>query len=329
MSFAPPPPRASSVPSAIGDLEPRPAFDEKLKDFVHVNHIEHREKCHAERTWDIEKHAGVHIDHPQSTFEWPDETSSVRVRLKKMLTTFPYRDPIYLVAIVFLLGSIALVINAFLDLVPRVLPGTAFETTESVAVPTTVLIGSILFFAAGIFDTFGALNADAGTLKEVDGKITYRPALLGSAEFKWVPAKQKLLDLSVNNLAFQAGLLVLFGGVIFMFGGIVDFPGVIPEEDNPFFELVVFGPQIIHGALFFVANILLAVSELESWYKPDIWDADWQGAVVNAVGGFGFMVAGYFMVQKAEVMAAVASLVGGCAFVGGSVIRWYVVMEVP
>jgi hypothetical protein len=153
MSFAPPPPRASNVPSAIGDLEPRPAFDEKLKDFVHVNHIEHREKCHAERTWDVEKHAHTDID-PQSTFEWSEDVSSVRVRLKKMLTTFPYRDPIYLVAIVFLLGSIDLVVNAFLDLVPRVRPETALETAESVAVPTTALIGSILFFAAGIFDTF-------------------------------------------------------------------------------------------------------------------------------------------------------------------------------
>jgi len=321
------------------DLEPRPASDEKLKGFVQVNHIEYREKCHMERTapqlcYDVEKNADTdqaYIDNRyldvQSTFEWSESSPSVRIRLKKMVTTFPYRDPIYIVAIVFLLGSIDLVINAFFDLLPRTIPSTSFETAETVAVPTTVLIGSVLFFAAGVFDTFGALNADSGTLKEDDGKVTYRPALLGSPEFKWVPSSKKFFDMSMNSLAFQAGLIVLFGGVIFMFAGIVDFPGVIPKEDNAFFGLVVFGPQIIHGALFFVANIMLAVSEQECWYVLDIYDADWQGAVLNAIGGFAFMVAGFFLFGKYEVQAAVAAMVGSWAFLIGSLMRWYVVME--
>jgi hypothetical protein len=329
-------------------LEPRPASNEKLESFVHVDYIEHREKCQSERVaqlivFDIENNTDSdqayiddrYLDNP-SFMEWDNENNnSVRVRLKSMFTVFPYRDPIYLVAIIFLIGSIDLVINAFFDLLPRLMPSSAFETEETVAVPTTILIGSIFFFVAGIFDTFSALNVDRGTLetsKWNPEKVKYRPALLGTPDFKWIPSWIKLRDLTWNNLAFQAGLIVLFGGIVFMFAGIVDFPGIVSEED-PLFTLIVFGPQVIHGALFLCANAMLAVFEQERWYKPKWFDPDWQSAFLNAVGGLGFMMAGLFLFQEGEsreqgeINAAIAAMTGSCAFLVGSVIRWYVVME--
>jgi hypothetical protein len=335
------------IPSSISEttsssLQPRPASDEKLKTFVRVDHIEHREACNTERLahhpiFDISKNRDTehgYIDNSYldnaSFFQW-DDNSSVRVRLKTMFTVFPYRDPIYLVAIIFLLGSVDLVINAFFDLLPRTNSSTAFEGEESVAVPTTVLIGSILFFVAGVFDTFGALNADAGSVEvnKGEGRMTYQPALLGTPEFRWLPNYGKLRDLALNNLAFQAGLIVLFGGVVFMFAGIVDFPGLIPESS--FSTLVIFGPQVIHGLLFFVANVMLAISEQEKWWKPKVADPDWQSAFLNAVGGFGFMMAGVFLFQEGEgsedVKAAIAAMVGSWAFLIGSVVRLYVVLE--
>jgi hypothetical protein len=335
-------PRPSSISeTSIIELRPRPASTEKLDSFVHVNHIEHREKCDSERVtqsivYDIEHNADsdqAYIDNT-SFLEW-DNKSSVKVRLKTMFTVFPYRDPIYLVAIIFLIGSIDLVINAFFDLLPRIIPSAMFETDETVAVPTTVLVGSIFFFVAGIFDTFSALNVDRGTLetsKFEPEKVRYRPALLGTPEFKWIPSWAKVWELTATNLAFQAGLIVLFGGIVFMFAGIVDFPGVVSKED-PLFALIVFGPQVVHGALFLVANAMLAVSEQERWYKPKFFDSDWQGAFLNALGGFGFMMAGFFLFQSGEnnevgrVHAAIAAMAGSLAFLVGSVIRWYVVLE--
>jgi hypothetical protein len=350
MSFAPPLPRPLSILDTINDLEPRPAFDDRLKDYKHIDHTVYREKCNDERTtyicYDVEKNADADLlyiddnyinDDYNAWLKWAEISPSFRVRLKKMATIFPYRDPIYLVAIVFLLGSVDLVINAFFDLLSRTIPSTRFETEETVAVPSTVLIGSILFFAAGIFDTFGALNADCGTLetsKEVGGQeeVTYRPALLGSPEFRWLPPRAKIIELTTKNLAFQAGLIVLFGGIVFMFAGIVDFPGLIPEEGNPFFASIVFGPQIIHGVLFFVANIMLAIYEQERWYIPKLWDADWASAALNAVGGLNFMLAGLLLFGKKtgeeeDVRAAIAAMVGSWAFFTGSLVRWYVVME--
>ncbi|KAF1936267.1 hypothetical protein EJ02DRAFT_459686 [Clathrospora elynae] len=326
------------LPSIISDttiwLEPRPATDEKLNSFIAVNHLEHREKCNEERftqptLFDVENN---YLDSGASFMDWTDVTPNFRKRLKTMETVFPYRDPVYLVAILFLLGSIDLVINAFFDLLPRTIPSTAFESEETTAVPATVLIGSILFFAAGVFDTFGALNADRGTLetsKTKPGKVTYRPALLGTPEFRWIPSWKKAWELTISNLAFQAGLIVLIGGVVFMFAGIVDFPGLVPES-TPFFSSIVFGPQIIHGVMFFVANVMLAISEQKHWYKPKFRDPDWQGAFLNAVGGFGFMMAGFFLYEGGkvgELRSAVAAMVGSWAFLVGSLVRWYVVME--
>ncbi|KAF2439384.1 hypothetical protein P171DRAFT_369712 [Karstenula rhodostoma CBS 690.94] len=312
--------------------ERRPVNPEKLHEFKKVDHIRHREECEKERatttTEDCELKPTTVANDTQSYMDF-DDGETARSRIRKMFTKFPYRDPIYLVSVVFAFGSLDLVINASFDLLPRVAPESKFETEETVAVPTTVLIGSILFFAAGIFDVFGALNADRGTLetsKEDLGAVTYKPALLGSPEFKWLPSKMKFIELFTTSLAFQAGLIVLFGGVIFMFAGIVDFPGLISEE-SPLFSSIVFGPQVIHGFLFLVANAMLAISEQDKWYLPKIKDPDWLGAFLNATGGFWFMMAGFFFFQKDELAAATAAMVGSWAFLIGSLVRWNVVME--
>ncbi|KAF2250371.1 hypothetical protein BU26DRAFT_518761 [Trematosphaeria pertusa] len=324
----------------IPPLASRPANEDKLKQFKPVNHLQHRENCHRERVasathYDVTTDRDLdraYIDNSylkSGSFMDFDEDESFSSRFKKMFTVFPYRDPIWLVAVVFAMGSLDLVINAFFDLLPRTVPETEFETEETVAVPATVLIGSIFFFGAGIFDTFGALNADRGTLetsKEDLGSVKYKPALLGSPEFAWFPSRKVFLDLTMTNLAFQAGLIVLFGGIIFMFAGIVDFPGIVSEE-SPFFDAIVFGPQVIHGFLFFIANSMLVISEQEKWWIPKVRDADWQGAFLNAVGGFWFMLAGFFLFQEEEVVAARAAMVGSWAFLVGSIIRWYGVME--
>lgn len=261
---------------------PRPGDSEKLRNFTALDFAEYREICNREKHapgpfCDLQKTDGESFDTESSKIE--------SARIRKIFTIFPYRDPIYLVAMVFLIGSIDLVINACIDLRPRTLPYPArnldareleetmhstVEKEEPVSLPITLIIGSILFFAAGIFDTFGALNADHGTFEVDDedcGVARFKPALLGTSQFKWIPDRAKFINLATTNVAFQAGLIVLFGGVIFMYAGIVDFPGVVDAE-SPFFNLVVIGPQIIHGFLFFIANAILALSGQNKWWQP-------------------------------------------------------------
>ncbi|KAH7127232.1 hypothetical protein B0J11DRAFT_527525 [Dendryphion nanum] len=359
------------VPPTVS-LPSRPAVEEKLSSFSAVNHLQHREQCYLERLGSPPPY-----ETPVSFMDLSEEPEvTFRARLRKMYTIFPLRDPIYLVTIVFTLGSLDLVINAFFDLLPRTVPSTFFATSETIAVPTTVLIGSIFFFVAGILDTFAALNADNGTLEtskspNPDGETiathtSYKPALLFTPEWTWRPSSEKFSLLASTNLAFQAGLIVLFGGIIFMMAGITDFPGVVPSS-SLFFGTLVFAPQAVHGALFFLANGLLALSLQEKWWRPKWSDADWQGAMLNTIGGLGFMFAGLLLfgtergggmgmdgsmgVDMGDVMlearnelegvfgmmdgalggeirSAVAAMVGSVAFLFGSVLRWWVVMEI-
>ncbi|USP79579.1 hypothetical protein yc1106_06853 [Curvularia clavata] len=342
--------RTSIIGHLVVALRPRSADQNKLQSIVRVDHIDYRQQCDRERTgqpvlFDVEKDAITKetcVDDrylgrsdTESIMEW-EEDNSIRVRLKKMFTVFPYRDPIYLVAIIFLFGSITLVISALFELLPLLTPASFEEAQEEIAIPITILLGSILFLVAGIFDTFGALNADRGTIgtsKSNPTKVRYRPALVGTPEFRWIPSSEKMWDLTMNSLAFQAGLLVLFGGVIFVFAGIVDFPGIVSQED-PLFSSIVFGPQVVHGLIFFVANAMLAYSEQERWYKPKFTDPDWLSAIFNTIGGLLFMIAGIFMFTRGqygsqgELQGAIAAMVGSLAFLIGSIVRWYVVLEV-
>jgi hypothetical protein len=136
--------------------------------------------------------------------ERPSITS--REKLRRMFTIFPYRDPTYLVTIVFAVDRFILVISALLDLVSRTVPQTAFtkdvieklhrreESKEDkaiadmISVATTILLGSIFFFVAGILDTFGALNTDRSHLETAKGaegttQQGYKPAILGSKDW--------------------------------------------------------------------------------------------------------------------------------------------------
>lgn len=342
--------RISIIGHPVVALRPCSADQDKLQSIVRVDHIDYRQQCDRERTgqpvlFDVEKdvitkETCVENSYPdrsdaESIMEW-EEDSSVRVRLKKMVTVFPYRDPIYLVAIIFLIGSIALVGSALFELLPLLTPASFEEGQDEIGVPITLLLGAVLFFVAGIFDTFGALNADRGTIgtsKFDPTKVRYRPALVGTAEFRWVPPSEKVWDLTMNSLPFQAGLLVLFGGVIFVFAGILDFPGVVSQED-PLFSSIVFGPQVVHGLIFFVANAMLAFSEQEQWYRPKFADPDWLSAMLNTIGGLAFMIAGISMFMRGEYgsqgeqQGSIAAMIGSLAFLIGSVVRWYVVLEV-
>jgi hypothetical protein len=48
---------------------------------------------------------------------------------------------------------------------------------------------------------------------------------------------------------------------------------------------LVSGPQVVHGALFFIANAMLALAEQERWWKPKMDSQNWQGAMLNTIGG--------------------------------------------
>ena len=258
---------------------------------------------------------------------------SVGQKWKRLFTEFPYRDPTWLVAIVFVIGSIDFTINAFFILLPMLEPSTAFETLPTVAIPATIFIGAFMFTAAGILDMFGSFNADGGLFQiansEGGGKrLRHKPSLLGSDGWMWRPTWRKFKELLLTNKPFQAGLMQLFGGVILTISAFAGFPGFL-DPTSPVFPVVVFAPQVFGGFLFFLANAMLVIGcEQDRWWRPKPLSASWQAAFQNSIGGLGFALTGVFLLQDRALESAIATFVGSWAFLIGSLLGWYAIMDI-
>ncbi|KAH8722348.1 hypothetical protein GQ44DRAFT_622857 [Phaeosphaeriaceae sp. PMI808] len=251
--------------------------------------------------------------------------------IARMATVYPLKDMTWVVAVMFAVGSLVFTINAFFGLLPLVIPSTQFETNATVAIPATILIGGSLFVIAGFLSIPASINARRGSLnieKLPEGATAeYRPALVGSKEWVWFLPSSELKDITLHNRPFQAGLIQVVGGMILSISAVAGTPGVV-DPMSPIFPTLVFWPQVIGGAMFALANLMLVISEQEKWYKPKPLNAAWQGAFQSFVGGFGFMITGVFLLQGAILESAVAAFGGSWAFFIGSLIQWYIVMQI-
>ncbi|GJC78312.1 hypothetical protein ColLi_01150 [Colletotrichum liriopes] len=294
-----------------------------------LDYLEYRTRCAIEREDYL----------PSPIKEYSLENSTVEVQgsrgsqLKRMLTIYPYRDMNWVVTMLFVVGSVVFVINAALGLAPFLDPSLAFPTLATAALPTTILIGATMFMSGGILGVFAAFNADRGTLERSDTKSTegganviYRPALIGSQAWVWIPS---VVDAAavLRTVPFQAGLMQLSGGLVLSVAAVAGIPGLLDPDDLFVTQALVFMPQVIGGSMFFIANLALMVYAQESWCKPKVGSAEWQGALWNAMGSSGFAVTGLLLLQNDMFGASVASFAGSSAFLIGSVIQWYVLME--
>jgi hypothetical protein len=281
--------------------------------------------------FDIEHGSFIDID----IRELEKKRTRVGYRIKRMLTVFPFRDPTWLVATTFVIGSIDFVINGFFGLLPLVAPSTDFETNATFAIPSTLLIGAGLFFVAGAVDIFGAFNADRGVTEICDNpengntkKPRHRPALLGSESWVWIPTSKEFTDLLSKSKPFQAAFIQSIAIVLFTFSAIAGTPGVL-DPTSKIFPTLIFGPQVIGGFMFFIANAGLTVwCEQDSWWRPKPLSAGWQAVFQSSLGGVGFMMAGIFL-YKGEILASsVSALAGSWLFLLGSLFGWYDIMEI-
>ncbi len=109
------------------------------------------------------RHALRFADRRQATAKYnvPVHTSSLRATgqgIIRMLTVCPIWDVSYLVAVIFTLGSVVWVINAFFVWLPLVKPDTEFAGEIPIGGGTTALIGSTIFEIGSIFLMFEAVN---------------------------------------------------------------------------------------------------------------------------------------------------------------------------
>ncbi|PGH17784.1 hypothetical protein AJ79_00925 [Helicocarpus griseus UAMH5409] len=91
----------------------------------------------------------------------PERTDSLRSTLrgiKRMVVKYPYWDVSYLTAVIFTLGSVVWVINAFFVYLPLVQPKTEFKNEVLSAGGITAFVGATIFEVGSFFLILEAIN---------------------------------------------------------------------------------------------------------------------------------------------------------------------------
>lgn len=311
---------------------------ERRRTFVAVDHAEYRARCDVAR--DSSGSSEVH------DIEWDNEREqaqhgsiSFRGQLKVMATVYPYRDANWIIAILFVVGSISFSINGFFSLLPLVAPLTAFPTEATLAAPVTNAIGAALFVTAGILTMPAIWNTANGTIEPVmpsssssskfeedeEQTKTYQPALLSSPSWVWLPNWRLLKD-ALKTTPFQSGAMQLIAGSVLTTSVVFGFPGVLAPDDILGLSTFVFTPLLIGGGIFTISNIMLLLFVQERWYKPRFRTAAWQASMWNVIASVLFAITGVLFLIGDTLGGSVASFIGSWAFLIGSVIQWYDMM---
>lgn len=306
-----------------------------------LNYLEYRIRS------DIQKESSLRKEDEQGhTISAVEVAPTALSQATRMFTIFPYKDMNYIVTMLFVVGSIAFVINAGFGLFPLLDPRLAFDTLATLAIPATIMLGACMFLTGGFLGVFAAFNADRGTLentttaatsaKSIDdddegnergnGHAIYRPALIGSEAWVWIPSAADVVPV-LRTVPFQAGLVMLSGGMILSTSAVASIPGVLDAQNIFLLQVLVFLPQVIGGTLFFLANAALVIESQERWYSPRFWSSEWQGAVWNTIASAGFAITGVLLLENLLLEAAVVSFVASSAFLIGSIFQWYALME--
>lgn len=321
------------LPGPISHQQSAAITARRSRAFVAVDHAEYRAKCDLAR--DSRSSSGVY------DIEWDkehgqDQRDPLRFReqLKVMVTVYPYRDANWIIAILFVVGSISFCINGFFGLLPLVAPSTAFPTEAALAAPVTNAIGATLFVSAGILTMPAIWNTANGNIEpastskfEADEEQTktYQPALLNSPSWVWLPSWSVLKD-ALKTTPFQSGAMQLVAGSVLTTSVVFGFPGVLAPDDILGLSTFVFTPLLIGGGIFTISNIMLLLFTQERWYKPRFSTAVWQASLWNVIASILFAITGVLLLGGDALAGSVASFIGSWAFLIGSVIQWYDMM---
>ncbi|KAE8454526.1 hypothetical protein EG329_000149 [Mollisiaceae sp. DMI_Dod_QoI] len=162
---------------------------------------------------------------------------------------------------------------------------------------------------------------------------TSQPALLGSPSFIYLPTTEQLLSVYAKSILFHASMTQLIGAIIFSIATLTSLPGVLNPTSLLALHLLNLLPATLGGALFLIASLLQILdSQNRIWYRPEMERWEWWTGVFNAVGSLGFLLAGLlpWVVEGEEwgvVWGTLAAFWGSWAFLLGSAVQWWGVME--
>lgn len=253
-------------------------------------------------------------------------------RLKPHLTW----DVSFWVAVVFVLGSTAWIVNGFYLFLPLVNIGGDHLT----AAAWWAFVGGTLFEIGSYLMVVEALNCNH---EELFGPALWElvrgPRSRGSNErlstddanktnrkgrYRWIGLGD------VHELGYLACSIQLFGASIFWVSTITGLPHVIPnltsDPSVPIADIFYWTPQVIGGTGFIISSILLMLEVQTAWWKPNLTSLGWHIAVWNLIGALGFTLCGAFGYgalnsTKVNYQSVLSTFWGSFAFEIGSVIQ--------
>ncbi|EFQ36011.1 hypothetical protein CGRA01v4_08425 [Colletotrichum graminicola] len=290
--------------------------------FNHIDYAAYKAACDAERCAKPERDPDV----------FSVKSSAARrglSRLGAMLTIYPYRDMGWLVTMAFIMASISFTLNGIFSLIHLLDPKLDFPGRDT-ATQVTFVLGSSLLTLSAWMGLLAAINVDRAILDpKKDAPDAYKPALLCSDEFVWVPSWAEFSSIFWPSSAFRAGILQLLAGSFFTIAAVGALPGVLDLTHPNASIIFVSSPQLIGGSFFVLAGLLMIFLSQDKWYIPLILDASWQNGFWNLVGASGFLAVGVVTLLHKNDAVTLASLLlmSGLGFLIASVIQWYIIME--
>jgi len=258
-------------------------------------------------------------------------------RLKVHLTW----DISFWVAVIFILGSTAWIVNGFYLFLPLVNIGGDHTTAAAwwaFAGGTWFELGSYLMLVealnTGHDQLFGpALWGLVSRHPEPDERLLSEKEEgnggskgTGNPKFRWIGLG------SFHDLGFLACFVQMFAASIFWISTITGIPHVIPNlATSPpvaIADVFFWTPQVIGGTGFIISSTLLMLEVQTKWWKPNLKSLGWHIAVWNLVGAFGFTLCGalgYAAISstKANYQSVLSTFWGSFAFEIGSVIQFW------
>ncbi|KAB8338945.1 hypothetical protein FH972_021885 [Carpinus fangiana] len=300
--------------------------------------------------------------------EAPLKTSNMHVILTnvgRMAAYFPVWDISYLVAIIFTLGSVIWVINAFFAFLPLLQAHTAFDGEALYGGGITAFIGATVFEIGSLLLMLEAINENRSACfgwaveKAVkDGHAKLMPdkdhcehhhrskvhllvgagsaaegAVFDGRSWAWLPSWSELKAHYIYELGFLACTAQLFGATVFWISGFTALPGIYNNLEIPgAVDGIFWTPQVVGGAGFIVSGVLFMVETQRKWYVPAPSIIGWHIGLWNLIGGVGFTLCpifGYYSIASSwgAFQASCSTFWGSWAFLVGSVAQWYESLE--
>lgn len=248
----------------------------------------------------------------------PSTTSpkSIAKGILKMAVFYPYWNISWWVAVLFTLGSVIWVINAFFAWFPYVVPRLTFKNESTYGGGITAFIGATVFEIGSVLLILEAINENRTNcfgwavdelITQIQTERVFKPQLTSCTHlqvkknssddnsittplWQWWPTWQDLKLHYFKELGFLAGASQLFGATIFWISGFTALPGINNKVPQRVLNGVFWVPQIVGGSGFVVSSLLYMLEAQKKWYQPAVLSIGWQIGFWNLIGAVGFTV---------------------------------------